>query len=168
MLEFLSTGKLFWFVLGFVLLILEVVTPGALFFIFFGIGAWIVALLLFFVPQLPIWAQWSIFIVTSLIALLILRKQILKLLNAKKTPVTDSLSEPMVADRYLGQEVDVLADLVPNRPGIVEFNGTQWQAKSRTFIPLGDRARIVELDNLTLWVEPISSQVESSGELSEA
>jgi membrane protein implicated in regulation of membrane protease activity len=151
--EYLGTGKLFWFVMGFVLLIMEILTPGV-FFLFFGVGAWVVLLILAFLP-LATWLQWVVFIVTSIFFLIFLREHVVKLFAQKSAPKTDSLSEPMVSERYLGKDVDVITDIVPGRTGTVEFNGTHWQGKSDTPITKGSRARIIKMDELTLVLEPL-------------
>jgi membrane protein implicated in regulation of membrane protease activity len=146
-------GPLFWFALGVVLIVLEIITPGV-FFLFFGLGAWFVFLLNFAVPVTP-WAQWALFAAVSVISLVLLRRHVIAYLASRKVPKTDSLSEPMVSERYLGQEVDLVTDLGPGRPGTVEFNGTLWQAKCASPLKKGDRARIADLDGLTFQLEPL-------------
>jgi membrane protein implicated in regulation of membrane protease activity len=149
-----ESDVLFWFVLGFALFIMELVTPGV-FFVFFGLGAWAAMLVnLTPIPLAP-WAQWALFAVVSVASLVLLRRHLIVFLAARKVSKVDSLSEPMVADRYLGQEVEVLAAISPGRPGTVEFNGTRWQAKSRTALAVGDRARSLDLDGLTFMIEPV-------------
>ncbi|MDR2353649.1 MAG: NfeD family protein [Deltaproteobacteria bacterium] len=158
--EFLGNIYIFWFILGLVFLILEVVTPG-FFFVFFGAAAWLTLLLCFILPRVifPSWLQWSVFCVTSVAALLIFRQKIVRFFKNRKTAKVDSLSEPMVAQRYLGQEVDVLEDIYPGRPGKVELNGTQWQGRSEVFIAKGSRARILELVDTTLYITITASPI---------
>ena len=151
--EYLGAGKLFWFVVGFVLFILEILTPGV-FFIFFCMRAWAVLLLTAVFP-LPTWLQWAAFSVVSVLSLVFLRKHVIKLLARREVGKTDSLSEPMVADRYIGKEVDVILDIFPGKPGAVEFNGTQWQARSDSSLNTGARARIVLVEDLTMVVAPL-------------
>ncbi|MDR2612845.1 MAG: NfeD family protein [Deltaproteobacteria bacterium] len=148
-----GSEPLFWFALGLFLLILEVTTPGV-FFVFFGLGAWTVLLVSLFLPFLPRWAEWALFAAVSVASLVLLRRHLIVFLASRKPPKTDSLSEPMVAERYLGQEVDVIEDIQPGRPGTVEFNGTRWQARCAEALKAGDRARIVDLDGLTFKLEP--------------
>ncbi|MDR1079771.1 MAG: NfeD family protein [Deltaproteobacteria bacterium] len=152
----LGQGPFFWFCLGFVLFIMEIATPGV-FFLFFGLGAWCVMFLNMMVP-VPPWAQWGLFVIVSVTALVLLRRNVIAYLAARKVSKTDSLSEPMVAERYLGQEVDVLTDLAPGRPGTVEFNGTRWQARCGSVLKGGARGRIVDLDGLTFLVEPLTAE----------
>jgi membrane protein implicated in regulation of membrane protease activity len=154
-LELFGSYLTFWFVLGFILLIIEFLTPGVV-ALFFGLGAWVVLLILAFAP-IPVWAQWLVFSVSSIVFLVLLRKHVIRWFATFKSSKKDSLSEPMVARRYLGQEVDVLEDILPGRPGPVELNGTRWMAKTDVGLSKGDRARIVALEELTFRIEPISS-----------
>jgi membrane protein implicated in regulation of membrane protease activity len=153
--EFSGGGNLFWFVVGFIFLILEISTPGIVFG-FFGLGAWVVLAVNYIFP-LPIVMQWLIFIISSSIFLGLLRKHIKAFLAKREPKVTDSLSEPMVADQYLGREVEVIKEIEPGRPGLAELNGTNWQARSQKAIPAGSYASILEVDGLTLWLEPIEA-----------
>ncbi|MDR3155356.1 MAG: NfeD family protein [Deltaproteobacteria bacterium] len=152
----LGYGPLFWLIAGFVLFVLEAVTPGAFFLGFFGLGAWFVLLLTAFLP-LPVWAQWAFFSAVSVVSLVLLRKRLILFLAARKAPKTDSLSEPMVADRYLGKEVQVVSAVIPGRTGTVEFDGTHWQAKSGVALREGDRARIRGLEGLAFLLEPLEA-----------
>jgi membrane protein implicated in regulation of membrane protease activity len=152
-LELFGNYIVFWFVLGLVLLVFEVLTPGII-TLFFGLGAWLVMLVLAIV-DIPTWFQWALFSVSSLLSLMFLRKHVIKWFQGRKAAKKDSLSELMVAERYIGQEVDVLDDINPTRPGPVEFNGTLWQAKTKVPLAKGDRARIVGMEDLVFIVEPI-------------
>jgi membrane protein implicated in regulation of membrane protease activity len=154
--EIFGNNLAFWFVLGLALLIIEVLTPGIV-ALFFGLGAWLVLLVLAFV-DIPHWAQWALFSVSSIVFLIVLRKHVIKFFAGLKQSKKDSLSEPMVAKRYLGQEVDVLEDIVPGRLGTIELNGTRWQARTKIELKKGDRARIVGMEDLIFLVEPLTHQ----------
>ena len=69
--EFLKP-EVIWFVVGVVLLIMEFAVPGLIIF-FFGVGAWIVALVCF-LTDISLNAQLLIFISSSVLCLLCLRK----------------------------------------------------------------------------------------------
>jgi membrane protein implicated in regulation of membrane protease activity len=151
--EILGSIKLFWFALGLVFMVLEVMTPGIV-FLFFGVGAWVVLGLVLILPVPPL-LQWIIFVLVSVIALATLRKQITRLFSRRGWGRVDSLQEPMVAGVYLGREVEVLSDIAPGRPGLVELNGTNWRATAAVAIAQGTRARVVEVKDLILEVEPL-------------
>ena len=63
-----------WVVMGVVLLVVEMATPGGLFAIFFGIGAFLVAPLAAFGAPAPL--QWILYTVLSLVMLATLRQMV--------------------------------------------------------------------------------------------
>jgi membrane protein implicated in regulation of membrane protease activity len=66
------TPAVIWFLIGLFFLLLELVIPGLIVF-FFGIGAWLTSLfLVLFDPGLNV--QLTIFVVTSVLGLFLLRK----------------------------------------------------------------------------------------------
>jgi membrane protein implicated in regulation of membrane protease activity len=144
---------LFWFIMGFVFLLLEVLTPGVV-FVFFGLGSWVIMLALLAIP-LPASFQWIGFIVASALFLVFLRRHLTLLFNKIEKGRTDSLKEPMVANQYIGKEIAVISEITPEKPGLVELNGTNWQARSASKVQVGAMVRIIELEGLTLWVEPL-------------
>jgi membrane protein implicated in regulation of membrane protease activity len=152
--ELLGSYKIFWFALGMAFLILEVLTPGVV-FLFFGLGAWVVMAILL-VASIPAGAQWGVFIVVSVLALITLRRHVARLFAKKEAGGrADSLKEPMVAASYIGRVVEVVGDIGPDRPGLVELNGTNWQARAPVAIPKGSMVRVVEVRDLALTVEPL-------------
>jgi membrane protein implicated in regulation of membrane protease activity len=144
---------LFWFFLGFFLLIFEVLTPGVV-LVFFGLGAWTVMGIILIIPLPPVF-QWILFISLSLIYLILLRQKCKSFFYRVRKGRDDSLQDPLVAGRYIGREVDVVEDISPHSLGQVEFDGSNWQARSRSNLSKGVRARIVEVEDLTFWVEPV-------------
>lgn len=140
--------SLFWFLLGVAFLVLEALTPG-FFLMFFGLGAWLVSLTIFFLPLGPQW-QWLIFIVVSVVSLLIFRRKV-KTFFQGRLAKNDNLDDPVARSQYLGREVLIIKETGPDQPGLAELNGTNWQA--RTDGPLlapGQRARVIGLEGLTL------------------
>jgi membrane protein implicated in regulation of membrane protease activity len=146
---------LFWFIIGFAFLFLEVLTPG-MFLAFFGLGAWTVMAIMFVIP-LQVGLQWSIFIILSLVYLVALRRKLKDIFARREQGRSDSLKDPLVADQFIDRETLVIQAISPGRAGMVEFNGTNWKARSRHSLAEGDNARIVNLEDLVLWVEPIDA-----------
>jgi membrane protein implicated in regulation of membrane protease activity len=144
---------LFWFGIGFVFLILEVATPGVV-FLFFGAGAWVVMALCLAFPMPP-YLQWVVFIILSLLFLALFRKKLTAMFRKPGGGRTDSLSEPMFANQYIGREVVVIKAIGPERPGMIELNGSNWQARSQASLGEGQNAKIVDLKDLVVWVEPV-------------
>ena len=145
--EILSNPAVIWFLIGLGLLILELIIPG-LVVVFFGVGAWIVALVLAFF-DIPIEWQILIFLVTSLTGLVALRKVLKKrFFDRKDEEVKEQLEE------FIGHKADVVADFVKGA-GKIEFKGTHWKAECSEELKIGDKVTIVEKDGLTLIVKPI-------------
>lgn len=137
---------LVWLFLGVALMILEVMTPGFVFF-FFGLSALTVSLVVWLAPGLAEPWQWLLFSGLSIIYILLMRKWIKSLFDGKKE-VSESPDDP-----FVGKTVPVTEAIAPNRPGRVEFSGTNWTAEADTDIAAGAIVRIVRQKNLTLYVE---------------
>ena len=142
-----SRPELVWFILGLVLLLLELVMPGFVIF-FFGVGAWITALVCLFAnPGINL--QVIIFAVTSVLALLAFRKMIQNKFIYSKNDRSDA-----VEDEFTGKEAVAVADFGADKTGKVEFKGTNWKAESDSEIHAGQKVIIIEKDNFKLVVEP--------------
>jgi membrane protein implicated in regulation of membrane protease activity len=139
--------ELVWFILGLVLLLLELVLPGFVIF-FFGVGAWVTALVCLFAnPGINL--QVVIFAVTSVIALLAFRKLIQNKFIYSRNDKSDA-----VEDEFTGKEAVAVNDFGSDKKGKVEFKGTSWKAESRSEIHAGQTVIIIEKDNFKLIVEP--------------
>ncbi len=139
--------EVIWFIIGLVLLLLELVMPGFVIF-FFGIGAWITALVCLIAnPGINI--QVVIFAVTSVAALLVFRKMIQNKFIYSKNDKSDA-----VEDEFTGKEAKAVADFDNDKKGKVEFKGTSWNAESESEIKAGQTVIIVEKDSFKLIVEP--------------
>ncbi|MDR1870750.1 MAG: NfeD family protein [Deltaproteobacteria bacterium] len=151
-----ASDTLFWFVLGFIFLILEVATPGVV-FVFFGFGSWLVMLLTFIFPISEIF-QFLIFIISSVAFLAMLRRHLKTFFyKTKEGGRVDSLSEKMVANNYIGQVVEVIKEIGPDQVGLVEINGTNWNAQSEDVLAVGERAKVVDILGLTVTVEKVKA-----------
>ena len=153
---FSINASLFWFLLGIFFLVLEALTPG-FFLVFFGLGAWVTSAVFFFIPSMGQNLQWLVFLVVSVAALLIFRRK-LKTFFQGRLAGNDNLEDPVLRDQYIGREVLILQEVGAARPGLAEFNGTNWQARTEgPPIAAGERATVARIDGLTLIVEPRKS-----------
>ncbi len=142
--------ELIWFLVGLVLLIVEFVMPG-LIIAFFGVGAWIVAIICLCI-DIPLNAQLLIFIVTSVLSLLLLRKWLKGIFMGhvvSKQDIKENLEE------FIGQRAVVKERIVPNGRGKVEFHGTDWTAEADEEIAEGTAVEIIGKDNITLKVKAL-------------
>ncbi len=127
------TPYLIWFLIGFVFVVLELAVPGFILF-FFGIGAWLTAILLVFVDFSVQW-QLTIFIVTSLAALLGLRRYALKIFQG-----FSEQKEASAIFEEAGQLVEVTEDILPDKPGQIKYRGSFWKAVSSAVLRKGEMA----------------------------
>jgi membrane protein implicated in regulation of membrane protease activity len=142
----LLTTPVIWFLVGLVLLLLELVLPG-LIIVFFGIGAWIVAIAVLIFPGLSLTAQFWIFGIASVLGLILLRK-FLKDRFFKQ----DDKKEGSLDDEFIGKKATAETDLVAGKPGKVSFKGTQWSAISDCDVEKGQFVKIVDKESITLKV----------------
>lgn len=143
----LTRPELIWFIIGLVLFLLELVLPGFVIF-FFGVGAWITALLCL-IAEPGINLQAIVFAVTSVLSLILLRRMIQKKFFYSR----EELSKE-VEDEFTGKEAIALTELTPGKDGKVEFKGTTWKAESESEISKGQTVIIKNKENFKLFVEP--------------
>ena len=144
-----SRPELFWFMVGLGLFLLELLIPG-FFIFFFGLGAWVTALVcLIGGPDSITNLQIIIFAITSVLSLIGLRRIIQKKFFYSK----GNLSEE-VEDEFTGKEAIAKGDFGSDMNGKVEFKGTIWNAESKSVIKSGQRVIIIEKDSFKLIVEP--------------
>ncbi len=137
-----------WFLLGLGLLAVEIVTPGGLFALFFGLAALVVGLLGMghLLTSPPV--QWLLFAVLSIASMLTLRRPLMQRL---------SLRPPRPGfDSVVGDVAVLSEDLTPGAVGKAELRGTIWNVRTRATRSLarGTRCTVERLDGLTLWVFP--------------
>lgn len=146
--EFFTTKpELVWFILGLILLLMELVLPGFVIF-FFGVGAWITALVCL-ISSPGINLQVIIFTITSILALLAFRRMIQNKFIYNK----DDRSVE-VEDEFTGKEAVASVNFGPGKKGKVEFKGTSWKAESESEIQAGQAVIISRKEDFTLTVEP--------------
>jgi membrane protein implicated in regulation of membrane protease activity len=142
--------EIIWFLIGLALLIMEFVLPG-LIIAFFGVGAWIVALVCL-ITDIGINTQLIIFILSSVLSLMCLRKWLKGIFlghTASKQDLKQNLEE------FIGQRAVVKEKIKPKAGGKVEFHGTNWAARADEEIAEGTIVEVVGKDNITLKVKTI-------------
>lgn len=143
----LSRPELLWFILGLVLFLLELVIPG-FFIFFFGLGAWVTALVCL-IGEPGTNLQIVIFAIVSVLSLIGLRKMIQKKFFYSKGKESEE-----VEDEFTGKEAIATGEFGPDNIGKVEFKGTTWKAESNLPVKNGERVIIIEKENFKLIVEP--------------
>ena len=137
-----------WIAAGLGLLLMELLTPGGLFFLFFGAGAIVVGLLAGFGLD-AMWLQLLLFSGSSILSLLLFRRPLLERIRAKERT-------GHAVDSIAGEVVTLTEDLAPSAIGKVELRGTVWNVQSAATRPMqkGQRARVQRVDGLKLIVVP--------------
>jgi membrane protein implicated in regulation of membrane protease activity len=131
-----------WVVMGVILLVVEMATPGGLFAVFFGVGAFVIA---------PVAAsgaspavQWALYTVVSLALLLTLRNALAKRFNARSGVPVENL---------VGELAVLLEDIPAGGEGRAELRGTPWSARTAgAALSKGQRCRVERVDGLTIWL----------------
>ncbi len=142
----LLTPPVIWFLVGVVLLLLELALPGLIIF-FFGLGAWIVALSLVLF-DMNLTAQLLVFVITSVVTLLLLRR----FLKHKFFKEDDS-NKSSLEEEFIGKIAIAETDIKAGVSGKVSFKGTVWSAVTDENIAKGDRVKITARDSITLIVK---------------
>ena len=148
-----SQSELYWFLLGLALFLSELALPGFI-IMFFGIGAWITALCIWLGVANAFNTQLVIFLGSSLLSLVLFRRQGKKYFQGRVSGIVDDVKK---LDDVKGERAIVVEDIaLATLSGKVEFHGTNWVAVAEHEIKKGTPVEILERNNLTLKVKPIS------------
>jgi len=142
--ESLYNAAVIWFILGFVLFLLEFAVPGLILF-FFAIGAWIVAILTFFF-DISINLQLIIFLTSSVVTILLFRKSMKNFMWSRKNATE-------IEDEFIGKTGKAETSIGPGQNGKVDFKGTSWDAKSDDIIEKGENVTVVGNESILLIVK---------------
>ena len=153
--------SLIWFLAGLAFLAAELATP-TLMLGFFGIGAWVTALLA--LTGLPVGWQVAIFIAASLLALRLLRRRFRHVFGGRAEAATDPhdyggsgyCAPPHPLAGHTGR---VSKPVRPDGRGEVRIDGSFWRAVAQEYIPEGREVRVLGAmpeDSLVLRVEPLA------------
>jgi inner membrane protein len=132
-----------WVLFGIALLVVEMLTPGGLFALFFGVGA--LATSVSAVAGAPATVQWLVFTTLSLVLLATLRRTLQERLRSSPSAPIDSL---------VGEEVVLLGEIPAGGEGQAELRGVPWKTRVASGIALraGQRCKVERVEGLTLWV----------------
>ncbi|WP_373500013.1 NfeD family protein [Desulfococcus sp.] len=145
--DILKDPVIIWFLIGLFCVIAEFFAPGVI-IVFFGAGAWVVALLCLG-SEISTAQQITVFTVVSIGALVLLRKRF--------NPPADSGPD---IDEFIGRTAVVLEPMRRGRPGRVTFKGAAWKAETTSdeWLETGRSVSIVARESILLFVESIPEQ----------
>ena len=144
----LFNPSVIWFISGVILFLLELAAPGFVLF-FFGVGAWITAIVSL-VFDIGLDLQIIIFFVSSILLLISLRRWVQNLFKGKFTA-----AEKGNEGELIGEKGVVVNAIIPPNRGKIEVHGTNWGAESDVEIPAGNTVEIIAQKNLTLKVKSL-------------
>jgi membrane protein implicated in regulation of membrane protease activity len=146
--EFLENATYWhWWVLGVILIVLEVFSPGA-FFLWMAVSAGIVGFVLLVVPDVSWEIQVLTFALFSVASIVVWRLYLVKSPTKSDQPRLNRRGEQYV-DR-----VFTLTDAVVNGQGKIKVDDTTWKI-SGDDCPAGSRVKVVGVDGVVLKVSLI-------------
>ena len=139
-----------WILLGLLLLLVELITPGGFYFIFFGASAVLVGVLAGLNAAGPVWFQFILFSVLSVLTLRLFREKLLQLTKEGQRETVDSL---------VGESAVATEEIPANAIGKAELRGSSWNARNVGEKPLvrGERCKVERIEGLTIFVRAESS-----------
>lgn len=138
-----------WFIIGLVFFLLEFVVPGFILF-FFGIGAWIVAIVSLF-TDVSVNVQLVLFLISSVVAVVFFRNWVKNKLGMYKS------GPEVLEDEFIGKTAKAQTNISAGKNGKVEFKGTSWDASSDDNIAEGENVVITGQRSILLIVKSIQS-----------
>ena len=134
-----------WWILAGVLLIIELSSP-VFYFLWMGIAAGLVGLLLLFIPGMPIELQLVLFAILSIVTTIVWRRY------RERHPVVSD--QPLLNKRgrqYVGRTFTLEHPIV-NGVGKVIVDDSTWRVKGPD-LPAGSKIRVADIDSVIFVVE---------------
>jgi len=135
-----------WLTLGVLLIILEVFAPGA-FFLWLGVSAGVVGIILWALPDMSCESQLLIFSIISVVSIALWR------IRLRKHP-TESEDDTLNVrpNQYIGR-VFTLVEPIIDGYGKIHVDDSYWQV-SGTDQEKNKKVKVISTDGMTLKVEP--------------
>ena len=140
----LDLGPWAWWVLGLILIGLEILAPGT-FFLWFGLSAILVGAIALFV-DLPWQASLALFLVFSLTSLLVGRRLMRRVRSEEGDPNLNKRGS-----RYIGRTF-VLKEPLAEGTGNLSIDDTVWRITGPD-LPAGVSVQVVDIDGVRLVVQ---------------
>jgi hypothetical protein len=135
-----------WLAAGFVLLVLELVTPSGFFIMFFGVGALVAGALSATGLVTSAGLQWLVFTAASVVCLLLFRGKI-------QARVESTGARPPV-DSLVGEVVLPVEGIAPGAVGRVSLRGSNWEARNDGTVGVyaNQRCKVVRVSGLQVGI----------------
>jgi len=141
-----------WLILAVVLIILEILMPGA-YFLWMGISAAVVGGAMFIFPTMTFLVQVLIFAVLSVVTVIMYRSY-----RRKNPLVTDEPALNRRGEKYIDQKF-TLAEPIINGEGKIKVDDSTWKIVGMD-MPAGMIIRVVAVEGTTLKVEAMTSIID--------
>ncbi len=140
----MTLWKLF-LALGFILLIMELITPTT-FFLSLAIGSFATGILAIFIHTYNVLIP--VFVIVSVASLLLFRPFLREKLNGKE--------ESGIEEKYIGKTAKVL-EKITKSSGVISIYGERWEARILDNEEIDENAevKIVKNESLIMYVEKI-------------
>jgi len=146
---FTELGPWNWMVLGFVLLILEILVPGV-FLLWIGIAAILVGALTLQLAHAAFWvwqAQVVLFLILSVISAYVGHRVMAKTGGESDQPLLNRRAEQLIG------RTATLAEPIAEGRGRIRLGDTFWLVTGPD-LPVGARVRVIAVKDMELVVEP--------------
>lgn len=137
-----------WWVLGLLLLVLEVFAPAAV-FMWMGFAAIFTGFVLFVIPDMIWEIQLVIFSILSLLSIIIWKRLFGKSMSKSDEPLLNQR-----AQQYIGRFF-TLDEAIVNGVGMVKVDDSSWRITGPD-LPAGNKIKVVGEDGMSLRVENAS------------
>lgn len=139
-----------WWILGAVLVTLEIFAPGA-FLLWMGVAAGVVGFVVLAVPDMRWEYQLLIFAVVSVASIALWKSW-----RSRHPEETDQPTLNRRGEQYVGR-VFTLEQPIVNGVGKIRVDDSTWRAEGPD-CPAGERVRVVGVDGTLLRVEPVADR----------
>ncbi len=135
-----------WLAGGFVLLVVELVTPSGFYIMFFGIGAILTGAAASVGAVASPVTQWLTFTVISVLSLLLFRGKI-------QARVESTGARPPV-DSLVGEIAIPVEGIAPGAVGRVSLRGSTWEARNESTVGVyaNQRCKVVRVSGLQVGI----------------
>jgi len=135
-----------WMILGLVLLVFELMTPGGFFIFFFGVAALLVGFLDLLGLHMPLALQGLLFSAAAVVSILAFRKPLMERFHYKMPKGK--------VDSMIGETAKAMDEIPLGGFGKVELRGTAWSVQNvgDSAIPRDGRCQVDKVEGLTLHV----------------
>jgi len=135
----------YWLIAAVVMIVIEMILPAA-YFLWMGISAFIVGLLIYAIPSIPLLIQVIIFGVLSIVTLVLYKR------HQKLNPtVNDEPNLNRRGEQYVGRSF-ALEEAIVNGVGKVKVDDSTWKVRGAD-MPAGVKVRVTSVDGTVFNVE---------------